>query len=307
VLKKIAMGIAAVVFLMSAGMAAPVSSAKEDKAEKMADRQRSAAFVKYPPSREIVYKKTPGGDQKLYCYLPPGWKPADRRPAVIFYHGGGWRGGMTEQFFLHAHDLAKEGFVTFSADYRLKEKNGPVEQYFRCVEDAKSAFRYVVKHAAKLGIDPARIVTAGSSAGAHLAISIALLDEFNDPADDLSVPTVPAAVVLGCPVVDCGPAPGYTVIYRLMKEEALRFCPMRHLRAGVPPQLICLGTQDHILSEKHANAYLEKARSFGGIGELKMYEGGKHAFIYSEKWYRKIKPDMKAFLSGLNLWPQMRP
>jgi len=79
-------------------------------------------------------------------------------------------------------------------------------------------------------------------------------------------------------VVDCGPAPGYTVIYRLMKEEALRFCPMRHLRAGVPPQLICLGTQDHILSEKHANAYLEKARSFGGIGELKMYEGGKHAF-----------------------------
>ena len=285
-----------------------VSSAVEDKAEDAVAKRRALLLKKYPASREIVFKKTPSGDLKLYTYLPPDWKPSDRRPAVLFYHGGGWRGGDTSQFFLHAHDLAQEGFVAFSADYRLKEKEGPVEQYFRCVEDAKSAFRYLVAHAAELGIDPAKIVTMGSSAGAHLAIAIALLDEYSDPADDLTIPTVPAAVILACPVVDCGPKPGYEVIHRLMGHEAaLRFCPMRHLRPGVPPQLICLGTKDHILSEAHAREYLDKARSFGGIGELKMYEGAKHAFIYAEKWYRQAKPDMRDFLTRLGLWPTPQP
>ena len=284
-----------------------VSSAVEDKAEAAAAKRRAWLLEKYPVSREIVFKETPSGDLKLYTYLPPGWKASDRRPAVLFYHGGGWAGGDTSQFFLHAYDLAQEGFVAFSADYRLKEAGGPVEQYFRCVEDAKSAFRYVVAHADELGIDPAKIVTMGSSAGAHLAIAIALLDEFNDPADDRKIPAVPAAVILGCPVVDCGPKPGYEVIYRRMHEQAYRFCPMRHLRAGVPPQLICLGTQDHILSEAHAREYLDKARSFGGIGELKMYEGAKHAFIYAEKWYRQAKPDIRDFLTQLGLWPVQRP
>ena len=42
---------------------------------------------------EHVYKHTPQGDLKLHFYLPPDWKAADERPAVLFFFGGGWRNG----------------------------------------------------------------------------------------------------------------------------------------------------------------------------------------------------------------------
>src|SRR5262245_40994255 len=42
---------------------------------------------------EHVYKHTPQGDLKLHFYLPTTWKAADKRPAIVFFFGGGWRNG----------------------------------------------------------------------------------------------------------------------------------------------------------------------------------------------------------------------
>src|SRR5205823_285667 len=42
---------------------------------------------------EHVYKQTPQGDLTLHFYLPPDWKPSDKRPAVVFFFGGGWKNG----------------------------------------------------------------------------------------------------------------------------------------------------------------------------------------------------------------------
>ncbi|MCA9071596.1 MAG: hypothetical protein KDA84_21870, partial [Planctomycetaceae bacterium] len=52
---------------------------------------------KYPPkmqgSRVEVYRQV--GDVKLKAWIfePEGHKASDRRAAVVFFFGGGWRGG----------------------------------------------------------------------------------------------------------------------------------------------------------------------------------------------------------------------
>ena len=49
----------------------------------------------------------------------------------------------------------------------MKSRHGVTPK--ECVEDAKSAVRWLRQNAAKLGIDPNRIVAAGGSAGGHIA------------------------------------------------------------------------------------------------------------------------------------------
>ena len=111
--------------------------------------------------------------------------------AIVFFHGGGWAYGTPGEFFSTCERYAKMGIVTFSVDYRLSIDNGvtpsktisPIE----CIMDARSAMRWVRANAAKFHIDPDKIVAAGQSAGGHLALSTAMIDEYNEKTDDLSI------------------------------------------------------------------------------------------------------------------------
>jgi acetyl esterase/lipase len=257
------------------------------------------------PDEEIVYKKTDGEDLKLYLYKPENWKATDHRPLMLMYHGGGWRGGNPAQYANQCRDYAKKGFVAITASYRLADTKGDVvATHLRTVEDAKSAIRYAKAHAAELGIDPAKIITAGSSAGGHLAISVALLDQLNDPADDLAISPAPAAVILMCPVIDAGPKPGYDAIYNRLKERYKEFSPIDHLRKDMPPQLILLGDKDHILSAEHAKTYQAKVQALGGRCDVAMFEGAKHAAFYQGKYYTESIPTVTRFLTELKLMPE---
>lgn len=88
-------------------------------------------------------------------------------PLVIFVHGGGWKRGdknnATGQFKA-PHYLA-QGYAFASINYRLVP-DATVEQQ---ATDVASAVAYFHKNASTLGIDPARIVLMGHSAGAHLS------------------------------------------------------------------------------------------------------------------------------------------
>ena len=37
----------------------------------------------------------------MHLFEPPGHQPTDRRPAALFFFGGGWTGGTVQQFALH--------------------------------------------------------------------------------------------------------------------------------------------------------------------------------------------------------------
>src|SRR5690349_9138045 len=64
-----------------------------------------------------VYKTTPQGELKINLYFPPDWKPADRRPAIVFFFGGSCATGSPAQFATTSEYLATRGLVAASAEY----------------------------------------------------------------------------------------------------------------------------------------------------------------------------------------------
>jgi hypothetical protein len=135
----------------------------------------AATTAEPKPDRLTTYKTANGLELKLHVFEPMGLQPSDRRPAIVFFFGGGWNSGEAKQFYQQARALADQGMVAFSADYRVKSRNQTTP--FECVLDGKSAIRWVRQHAAALGVDPERIAAAGGSAGGHVAASAACLAE----------------------------------------------------------------------------------------------------------------------------------
>jgi acetyl esterase len=112
----------------------------------------------------------PGGDLPVRIYRPHGLtNPA---PAVVFAHGGGFVLCDLDSHdgFCRAMARYTEAMVV-SVDYRL----APEHRAPAAAEDMFAAFRWVTGHADELGIDPARVLVAGDSAGGNLATVTALL------------------------------------------------------------------------------------------------------------------------------------
>jgi poly(3-hydroxybutyrate) depolymerase len=146
-----------------------------------------------------TYAKKDDEVLRLDIYMPSK-DTLDKRPLVIYMHGGGFSGGQRddEQSIQFANDLAQRGFVVASISYRLtlKGKSFSCDQYrpnkirtFQlAVEDIRSATNYLLEKAGKLGIDPQKVSLIGSSAGAEAILHAAYWDD-----DDLlgSSPKLP--------------------------------------------------------------------------------------------------------------------
>jgi len=201
-----------------------------------------------------VYKKAGDRELKLSIVKPPDWKPADRRPALVFFHGGGWVGGGPTQFTRQAEHLAARGMVCIQVEYRLLPRQGK-EPPLVCIQDAKSAMRWVRAHAAELGADPARIGAGGGSAGGHLAAFVGMVGGLDDPQDDLRVSPRADALVLFNPVFDNGPDQGWGTA--LVGERYREFSPAHNISADDPPAIVFLGTQDKLIPVAVARRFQE--------------------------------------------------
>jgi acetyl esterase/lipase len=89
-------------------------------------------------------------------------------PAAVYVHGGSWISGdlNTGGFIIGTvgPELADQGFVVASVDYRL----GPKRPWPAQIEDVKCAVRYLRANAHDLNVDPGEIGAWGQSAGGHL-------------------------------------------------------------------------------------------------------------------------------------------
>ena len=101
--------------------------------------------------KNYIYKQTPQGELAMYVHFPEDWTANDKRSAIVFFFGGGWRTGEVEQFVPQAEYFANRGMVTARADYRVKNRHGTSPD--KCVEDGKSAVRWLRINATKLGVD----------------------------------------------------------------------------------------------------------------------------------------------------------
>ncbi len=243
-------------------------------------------------TKSFVYKKTKQADLEIVIHYPPGWKETDQRPAIVFFFGGGWTGGKIEQFEPQAKHLASRGMVAARADYRVKSRHGVTPK--ECVEDAKSAVRWMRQYAARLGICPAQIVAAGGSAGGHIAACTALTPGLEAQGEDTSLSSKPDALVLFNPVLRFADIP--QLMERIGGDEALgkAISPTLHLTKDSPRTLIFFGTADRLAAM--GDEFMEKSKELGHRAELFTAEGQSHGFFNRPPWQEKTTQRMDEFL-----------
>ena len=205
-----------------------------------------ASSYAVPPGEPHVYKEVNGRSLSLYVTKPKDWLSNDQRPAIVFYHGGGWTGGAPGQFDEHSGYLASRGMVAVQVEYRLLDRKGN-EPPETCVADAKSALRWVRSHARDLGIDPSRIASGGGSAGGHLAAFVGMVDGGDAAEDDKSISPKSNAMVLFNPVFDNGPD-GWG--HKRVGDRYREFSPFHNISRDDPPAIVFLGSKDALIPEK---------------------------------------------------------
>lgn len=245
----------------------------------------------------LPYKSVAGRTLFLHVFAPDSTRYAGPRPAIIYFHGGGWTEGDATRFHDQARHLAGKGMVAISAEYRLKsiDQTDPSA----ALADAISAMRHVRAHARELQIDPQRIAAGGGSAGGQLAAALATTTAFSDPGDDPSQSHRPSALVLFNPVVDNGPG-GFG--HDRVASYWQRFSPIHNIRPGHPPTVILLGTRDELVPVTTGEAYCDRVRAAGSSCQLHLYEGQPHAFFAwrrSPQHYCQTLVATDEFLAGL--------
>lgn len=245
---------------------------------------------------KVVYKHIDTISLQMDVYYPDEYDAGESYPAMVFFFGGGWKGGNVNQFEHHASYFSKRGIVCFLADYRVSSRQGTSP--FESLKDARSAVRYVRKNAEKYGIDPNRIIAAGGSAGGHLAAATALVSGFDERGEDTSVSCIPNALVLFNPVIDNSPA-GYG--YERIGQNYKEFSPLHNIHAGSPPAIIFLGTEDHLIPVQTAEYFKVAMERIGSRCDLHLFDGQKHGFFNYKNRYIYYSTILKtdAFLNSL--------
>lgn len=223
-----------------------------------------------------VYKRVAGRELTLQIVRPADWQAGDHRPALVLFHGGGWVNGAPSQFAPQAEYFASRGLVCLLVEYRLLEKSSK-EPPLVCVQDAKSAMRWVRTHAASLGIDPRRIGAGGGSAGGHLAAFAGLVEGLDDPQDDLSMSAKPAALLLFNPVLDNGPENGWG--RERVGNRYPEFSPAHNIGPDDPPTLVMLGTHDRLIPVAVIERFRKGMTTAGVRCETRYYEEQGHGFF----------------------------
>jgi acetyl esterase/lipase len=260
----------------------------------------------------------PGRPEALDVYRPTSAAPAGGRPAVVYFHGGGWirgdKAAPREQAI--GRGLASAGYVFVSANYRLGAGAWPGN-----LEDCRNAVRFLRQHAAEFQVDPERIAAMGASAGGHLALMVAYLPETAPPTASLyaGVSSRVRAVIDfygitdllsretvapdGTPTGQPNDANSVTVLgvdRRTGKDRWREASPIAHIAPNSPPTLILHGLSDAVVDYGQAIELANALRAVGVPHELVLIEGVGHMFDL-ETWdgrrmARDLKPAVVAFL-----------
>lgn len=250
---------------------------------------------------DVVYAGDHGIERKLDIYRPRG---EAKRAAILFFHGGGWRGGAKEGMRPDAQNMANEGYVGIPVQYRLSGQ----APYPAHIHDVKAAIRWVRAHAADLDIDPEKIILWGSSAGAHLSLLAAGTPnqpEFEGDGPHQVVSTAVAAVIAVHPPVEFHTGESVsrhtTPCTNLLGENApAEACkaasPMTYVSEAFPPTLLLHGTRDQLVNHAASQAFFEAMRGAKATVDMHLFNGHNHGFAALPSMRALIRPLVADFL-----------
>jgi acetyl esterase len=233
---------------------------------------------------------------RLFVFKPEGWSATDKRPVFVFFFGGGWSSGTPERSAGWAKAAAKWGMVGIAPDYRTRTRFGT--SALESVSDARAAIRWIQDHAAELGIDPARTVVGGSSAGGHLALWTAIATPPPGSKAEESPTTKPAALVL----VAAASNTNYERFRNRMGDDPKLVSPVDQLDDRMPPVIAFHGDKDATVPLEHATTLRDKLIATGNECELTVAPGGIHTFTTQmPEWRKKCEDGIRAFLEKRGL------
>ena len=113
------------------------------------------------------------GEWQMSALVLRPLEPQPGAPGVLWIHGGGYLTGMKEMVFMsRAVDLVERlGAVVVAPDYRLSTQ----APYPAALHDCYAALLWLQSHADELGVDPARLVVGGESAGGGLTAAVCMM------------------------------------------------------------------------------------------------------------------------------------
>lgn len=237
-------------------------------------------------------------------------RTTEKKPAIIYFPGGGFTTTDFEKFIEMRFALAKAGFVVAAAEYRVVPNKFPA-----ILEDGKSAVRFLKAHADAYGIDASKIGVLGDSAGGYLSQMVAVTgnEKQFDKGDNLHVDsTVQAAATLygisdlrnigagfdeAIQKVHQSPAvteallvngvafneyPGASILSD--SDKALAASSLGHIKKNLPPFLIMHGTEDKLVSPVQSEQLYEALKQNGNRVTYVKVQGAAHG---DTVWFQK--------------------
>lgn len=223
-------------------------------------------------------------------------------PCIVWICGGAWVQMDRSAHLAYLSELARNGFVVASVEYRTSnEGKFPVQ-----LMDVKAGIRYLKAHSERYNIDIEHFGVMGESAGGYLTAMAALV---NDKSYDVGAFTeYSSKVQAACPWypptdVTAFPYPSAELAaaspeslllgknVARNKEEAMKICPVTYVSKDAPPFMIIHGDQDHTVPFTQGELLHDRLEEAGADVKMLVLEGADHAdirFFQKEIWQRII-------------------
>lgn len=231
----------------------------------------------------------------------------EKKPAVLYFPGGGFTSADHEKFLEMRYALACAGYVVAACEYRAVPNKFPA-----LLEDAKAAVRWMRAHASEFGVDANRIGLLGDSAGGYVVqmagatngeknwdvgdfkevssdvqavVSIYGISDLTTIGEGIGNENVHASAAVTEALLLNGPAfkdfAGASVNADPQKAKAAS--PIGHVDGTEPPFLLMHGSGDKVVSPLQSKKMFEVLQNKKVEAEYVLVRGAEHGDL---PWYQ---------------------
>lgn len=241
---------------------------------------------------------------KMTLFVP---RTKEKKPAVLYFPGGGFTSADHEKFLEMRYALACAGYVVAACEYRAVPNKFPA-----LLEDAKAAVRWMRAHASEFGVDADRIGLLGDSAGGYVVqmagatngeknwdvgdfkevssdvqavVSIYGISDLTTIGEGIGNENVHASAAVTEALLLNGPAfkdfAGASVNADPQKAKAAS--PIGHVDGTEPPFLLMHGSGDKVVSPLQSKKMFEALQNKKVEAEYVLVRGAEHGDL---PWYQ---------------------
>ena len=193
------------------------------------------------------------------------------KPAHVFFNGGSWSFGLPEWSYEACKNAAEDGRVAIAFDYRLRHIHGT--DIKASVSDALAAIAWVRENSEELGIDPNKILAEGFSAGAHLSMAAAMIENPEDFGVKSKYSSKPNAVIAMSSPYNIAGRDVYDIKY-----DTRIISPLYLIKENLPAILAFHAEEDDIVEFPEFEEFSSAMQKTNNRFTMQSYAGVGHFF-----------------------------